>query len=338
MNVTGYYELHQVTYMDVSYIFDDVISNSSVGVATSVATGVASNTSFDLTQVLGPRREALYKVIPMTVVYCVIFVTGVIGNVCTCLVIARTKYMQTVTNYYLFNLAVADLLVLLLGLPQETYSFWSAYPWVFGETFCVVRTMAAETSTYASILTITAFTVERYVAICHLVFTHTSSSLRRAVKVIILLWVVSAICSVPMVVQFGLVYVNDETGAPIAESVTCNIRADRYLRHAFETSTFLFFVTPMTVITVLYALIGVVIRRSTLCRTSSDTSTHSGHQRGIEARTLQQTRARRSVLKMLGESRTQHASVHMPFVYFSIYILIIHFYFRLCIHVPGPYK
>ncbi|KAI0208284.1 Pyrokinin-1 receptor, partial [Lamellibrachia satsuma] len=177
--------------------------------------------------------------------------------------------------------------------------FWSAYPWVFGETFCVLRTMAAETSTYASILTITAFTVERYVAICHLMLSRTDSSLRRAVKVIVLLWVVSAICAVPMVVQFGLVYVPDDSGSPVPESVTCNIKPDRYLRHAFETSTFLFFVTPMTVITVLYALIGVAIRRSTLSRTSSDTSTQSGPHIGAEARTLQQARARRAVLKML---------------------------------------
>ncbi len=80
----------------------------------------------------------------------------------TCIVIAKNKYMQTATNYYLFNLAMADLLLLVLGLPLETYQFWSAYPWVFGDIFCVIRTMAAETSTYASILTITAFTIERY--------------------------------------------------------------------------------------------------------------------------------------------------------------------------------
>ncbi len=111
-----------------------------------------------LANILGPKRQELYKVIPVTVIYCVIFITGIVGNICTCIVIARNKYMQTATNYYLFNLAIADLLVLILGLPQETYMFWSAYPWVFGETFCVIRTMAAETSTYASILTITAFT------------------------------------------------------------------------------------------------------------------------------------------------------------------------------------
>ena len=71
--------------------------------------------SLDLVAILGPRRQELYKVIPVTVVYCIIFITGIVGNVCTCIVIARNKYMQTATNYYLFNLAVADLLVLILG-------------------------------------------------------------------------------------------------------------------------------------------------------------------------------------------------------------------------------
>ena len=71
--------------------------------------------SLNLTARLGPRRQELYKVIPITVVYCIIFITGIIGNVCTCIVITRNKYMQTATNYYLFNLAIADLLVLILG-------------------------------------------------------------------------------------------------------------------------------------------------------------------------------------------------------------------------------
>lgn len=256
---------------------------------------------FDLATLLGARRQDLTKVIPITVIYCVIFITGIIGNVSTCIVIARNSYMQTATNYYLFNLAVADLLVLVLGLPQETYSFWSAYPWIFGETFCVLRSMAAETSTYASILTITAFTVERYVAICYPMKAQAMSSLQRAIKVIVLIWIVSGICSIPIVVQYGVVYIQDPwTGEEMSESATCRIRPDRYLRHAFEMSTFLFFITPMTIISVLYALIGLAVRRSTLCRTSSDTSTHSG-QTGTEVRSKQKAKARRAVLKMLGK-------------------------------------
>ena len=75
--------------------------------------------------------------------------------------------MRTVTNYYLFNLSVSDLLLLVIGLPQETYDTWHMYPYPLGETFCRLRYLAWETSCYVSILTITAFTVERYMAICH---------------------------------------------------------------------------------------------------------------------------------------------------------------------------
>jgi len=70
-------------------------------------------------------------------------------------------------------------------------------------------TLAAETSTYASILTITAFTVERYVAICHPVKARLASSagLNRSIKLVVLIWIVAGVCSIPIVVQYGVVYV-----------------------------------------------------------------------------------------------------------------------------------
>lgn len=64
---------------------------------------------------LGPPRDPLSTVIPMTLVYSVILTTGVTGNICTCIVIYRNRYMHTATNYYLFSLAVSDLLLLVLG-------------------------------------------------------------------------------------------------------------------------------------------------------------------------------------------------------------------------------
>lgn len=109
------------------------------------------------------RRDPLYIVLPITVIYAVIFFTGLIGNVSTCVVIARNKSMHTATNYYLFSLAISDLLLLLSGLPQEMYYIWSHFPYVFGEAFCIIQGFAAETSANATVLTITAFTVERFV-------------------------------------------------------------------------------------------------------------------------------------------------------------------------------
>ena len=105
----------------------------------TVNAAVGSTTVVDLELLLGPRQQDVSTAVPMTVIYTLIFVTGLIGNVSTCVVIARNHYMHTTTNYCLFNLAVSDLLMLLLGLPQETYTIWSAYPWIFGETFCVLR-------------------------------------------------------------------------------------------------------------------------------------------------------------------------------------------------------
>lgn len=132
-------------------------------------------------KMLGPKRDSLYIVIPITIIYGIIFFTGVVGNISTCIVISRNKSMHTATNYYLFSLAVSDLLLLISGLPQEIYSIWSRYPYVFGEVFCVLRGLAAETSANATVLTITAFTVERYVAICHPFLSHTMSKLSRLV-------------------------------------------------------------------------------------------------------------------------------------------------------------
>lgn len=206
---------------------------------------------------LGPVRDPLYIVIPITGLYSLIFFTGVVGNIITCIVIARNKHMQTATNYYLFSLAVSDLVLLLSGLPQEIYSIWSRYPYVFGEVFCVLRGLFAETSANATVLTITAFTMERYVAICHPFLSQTMSKLSRAVKIILIIWIVAIVLAVPQAFQFGIVMGNTP------DIVMCTFKTPIFA-YSFEISTLLFFILPMTLITVLYALIGFRLRRSNM--------------------------------------------------------------------------
>ena len=57
----------------------------------------------------------------MTAIYVTSFITGVVGNVATGVVIVRNRSMHTATNYYLFSLALSDLVILLLG---ELRSQW----------------------------------------------------------------------------------------------------------------------------------------------------------------------------------------------------------------------
>ncbi|XP_013385873.1 pyrokinin-1 receptor [Lingula anatina] len=272
--------------------------NSSAG--GDEETSAMSVDEYLLQKIGEPRRKELYKVIPMTFVYCVIMVTGLVGNTATCVVISKNKFMHTATNYYLFNLAMSDILFLVLGLPIEIYEFWQKYPYVFGETFCLIRTHTSEAATYASILTITAFTVERYVAICHPVRAQTVSNLSRAVKVIVVIWIVSLLCAIPMTVQFGIKYeIDPVTNVSIPESAMCQIVIDKPINEAFEISAFLFFVAPMSVISILYGLIALAVRRSTLSRAGSDSSASSEEGVGVTLRAQKHAKARTAVLKML---------------------------------------
>jgi len=83
------------------------------------STGNASAAAVDvdafLEQHLGRRYRNMAESVALVSVYCAIFLTGVAGNVCTCVVIVRNKRMHTATNYYLFSLAVSDLLTLIFG-------------------------------------------------------------------------------------------------------------------------------------------------------------------------------------------------------------------------------
>ncbi|CAG2112324.1 unnamed protein product, partial [Medioppia subpectinata] len=263
-------------------------------------------TEFDLSQYMGPVRDPLTTVIPMTIVYALILLTGVVGNVCTCVVIANNKYMHTATNYYLFSLAISDLLLLILGLPQELYLLWQKYPYVFGESVCILRGFTSEMSTNASILTITAFTVERYVAICHPLKAHTMSQLPRAIKSILIVWALGAICAIPVAWQFGIIYV-PYSGRQLYDSAQCTVKQVIF-KYGFEIATLVFFIIPITVISVLYVLIGVHLHRSSRQIRSgskelsvSETNAGVDYQRHNSTSSAQhkQNASRRSVIKML---------------------------------------
>lgn len=73
--------------------------------------------------------EPLFVLISVTICYLFIFVAGVLGNVITCTVISRNKSMHTATNYYLFNLAISDLILLLSG-KFRTFDFFHSSEWV----------------------------------------------------------------------------------------------------------------------------------------------------------------------------------------------------------------
>ena len=184
------------------------------------------------------------------------------------------------------------------ALPQEAYTIWEAYPWRFGVVFCYIKATLWEMTSYASVLTITAFTVERYVAICHPLKAHKFANLSRSVKVIIAIWIISLACALPYPLHTELFYyINDTNGNPIEDSLICNIPNNykEKMTYVFQLSTFLFFVFPMTVIIVLYLMIALTLRRAALQRVSSNEGSNGF------SHSLPSAQSRKAVLRMLGE-------------------------------------
>ena len=85
----------------------------------SIMIGNVSNLAAEceeiLLQKLGPRHHEPPLTVVLLSIYATIFVTGVFGNLFTCVVITRTSYMRTTTNYYLLSLAISDLVLLIIG-------------------------------------------------------------------------------------------------------------------------------------------------------------------------------------------------------------------------------
>ena len=67
--------------------------------------------------------------------YAIILVVGLVGNVLVVFVVANNKAMQTVTNVFIANLALSDILLCVLAVPFTPLYFY-LNEWTFGKILC----------------------------------------------------------------------------------------------------------------------------------------------------------------------------------------------------------
>uniref|UniRef100_A0A7M4F5Z1 Neuromedin U receptor 2 n=1 Tax=Crocodylus porosus TaxID=8502 RepID=A0A7M4F5Z1_CROPO len=213
--------------------------------------------------VCGPKRSHLF--VPMSLIYALIFVVGVVGNLLVCLVIIKHRNMKTPTNYYLFSLAISDLLVLVFGMPLEVYEMWSNYPFLFGPVGCYFKTALFETVCFASILSVTTVSMERYVAILHPFRAKLESTRKRALRIIIVLWVLSVLFSLPNTSTHGILLQRFPNGTLVPGSATCTVVMPMWIYNCIiQVTSFLFYVLPVGIISVLYYLMGLKVKDTSL--------------------------------------------------------------------------
>ncbi|XP_061444942.1 C-C chemokine receptor type 7 [Rhineura floridana] len=183
----------------------------------------------------------------LPIIYSLVCFVGLAGNSLVVVTYIYFKRLKTMTDIYLLNLAIADILFLL------TLPFWAvsaAKYWVFKAFACKAIHCICQMSFFSGMLLLLSISIDRYFAIVQAPSAHRLRSQRVfASKVTCLsIWILAFILSVPELVHRG-VYQSE------FQEPRCSILADNLL--AFSTgiraSQMIFgFLLPFLVMTFCY--------------------------------------------------------------------------------------
>ncbi|XP_078658826.1 neuropeptide FF receptor 2-like [Branchiostoma floridae x Branchiostoma belcheri] len=215
--------------------------------------------------------------------YVLVFGLCVAGNIIVCVVVIKTPRLRTVTNYFILNLAVSDLLVAVFCMPFTLVEhILTGYQ--FGDVMCRVNPMIQGVSVAASVFTMTAIAFDRYKAI---VFPMKERmTLRRMTQIVAGIWVSGVAIMIPQV--FVLKVVTLGPSAEVSVLACIEIWPDTTYKQVYTASLFsLVYVLPLLVISYFY------------CRVMFKLSTTSASQTGQRPTQFAVSRKRVRVLKML---------------------------------------
>ncbi|XP_063968417.1 uncharacterized protein LOC129280605 [Lytechinus pictus] len=140
--------------------------------------------------VSGPiRKIILGTFIPL-------FPLTICGNCLVICVIVRNRSMRTVTNFFLANLAVADLMVAIFCIIPQM--MWFVSPtWSLGAVMCKLHKYMLGVTTNASIFIMMAISGERFVAIIYPLRIRRVLTIGRLSCILCFLWLLSFLLSIP---------------------------------------------------------------------------------------------------------------------------------------------
>ncbi|XP_012060050.1 PREDICTED: orexin receptor type 1-like [Atta cephalotes] len=227
----------------------------------------------------------------------VVFIIGLIGNALVCMAVYRNHSMRTVTNYFIVNLAVADLLVLLICLPPSV--LWDVTEtWFLGLKLCKAVPYLQTVSVSISVLTLTFISIDRWYAICFpLRFKSTTA---RAKTAIIVIWLISLLFDIPELLVLHTVPSNSRVQTILFTQCVCAWSQESQTTFTIVKLIFLY-TMPLLFMSVAYWQIVRVLWKSDIpghnlstriCRSTEIPLSGGGNPEG-------QLRSRRKAAKML---------------------------------------
>ncbi|XP_010568907.1 PREDICTED: somatostatin receptor type 5 [Haliaeetus leucocephalus] len=144
-----------------------------------------------------PSFKYIHKVL-IPICYLLVCAVGLSGNTLVIYVVLRYAKMKTVTNIYILNLAVADVLFM-LGLPflatQNAISYWP-----FGSFLCRLVMTVDGINQFTSIFCLTVMSMDRYLAVVHPIKSTKWRRPRVAKLISVTVWTFSFLVVLPVII------------------------------------------------------------------------------------------------------------------------------------------
>ncbi|OCT71704.1 hypothetical protein XELAEV_180346821mg, partial [Xenopus laevis] len=211
------------------------------------------------------RQEPNHVAIPATIFYSLLFFFGIMANGLSILTLMRNGRMKvSAVRFYLLSLAMADIL-LLITIPVTLYRyFWQYYPWALSDIVCKLYFMIRQVYCATTSWTIIAFTSERYIAICHPMWSITGLRKTRMAYLLAFIWLLSILTTIPVAIVYGessaciLDYTATSQEEAVLDSTVCEMLEPKpytVYKSIMQTRSILFFVMPLLAIIIFHILI-----------------------------------------------------------------------------------
>ncbi|KAI4897918.1 hypothetical protein NFI96_023126 [Prochilodus magdalenae] len=191
--------------------------------------------------------------------YLLVLVLCVCGNGLVCVVVLRNRNMRSVTNLFILNLAISDLLVGVVCVPTTLIdSLISGWP--FSQTTCTLSNLIQGMSVSASVFTLVAIAVDRYTGIVY-PFRHRLRPVT-ALFAIFFIWLLAFAVIFPSAATLTVIHlddtymIQDNQTYPLFVCYEDWPQAD--MRRIYTTVIFIHvYLAPLALISIMYGCIAV---------------------------------------------------------------------------------
>lgn len=157
-------------------------------------------TDFNSSMVNGTRFIPDYeKVLPYVLLVCYLLICalGLVGNALVIYVVLMFAKMKTVTNMYILNLALSDVLFLTILPIMGTTAVLKH--WVFGFAMCKIYFVLYSINLFGGAFNLCVMSADRYLAVCHPIRSLKYRTPRIAMFLCLCIWSVSFMVMLPII-------------------------------------------------------------------------------------------------------------------------------------------